>query len=210
MRKLLREPEPEVLKNKGASWTESWRSRKSADRSAQFVWPQYENQRLNHLLLPALRRQTQDHCSFCDGYPVETVSDDTIEHFHPKSDVRFLDSAFSWDNLFYACSKCQRSKAEKFEEALLKPDGADYCFSDFFIWDFSTGRLEPNPRAASAAQQRATVTIGMFGLNDHGRPTARRVQRRRWLRISPHEEINDWPYRDFIAGPTAHDELHAA
>jgi hypothetical protein len=55
--------------------------------------------KVNQKLLPLLKNQTQDHCSFCDAFPVDPPSIPTIEHFRPKT--AFPKEAFKWENLYY-------------------------------------------------------------------------------------------------------------
>jgi 5-methylcytosine-specific restriction endonuclease McrA len=67
-----------------------------------------------------------NHCCFCDGYPIGENSTETIEHFHPK--VQYPLKAYDWDNLFYCCNKCQ-SEANKMPFTFtIMPSDANYLF----------------------------------------------------------------------------------
>ena len=148
---------------------------------------------VHHRLLPLLKAQVQDHCSFCDAFPVCPPSNPTIEHFRPKT--RFPREAYQWENLYFCCDFCQ-GKGEEFEEGLLRPDAEDYRFDRFFRWDFTTGNLEVNEQASLEDQQRATVTIALYRLNT-GHPSLRRREARRRSK-SPAEPLDEFAYRDFV------------
>lgn len=50
-------------------------------------------------------------CCFC-GYPDQQLE---VEHYRPKSHYHWL--AYSWDNLLYACTKCNKAKKAYFDIA---------------------------------------------------------------------------------------------
>lgn len=208
MRQSQRGPRPHVLEEKRAeAWTKSWVDRRTAWRAAAaageprrapaFKWPTYEGSALNHLLLPPLREMTRSHCAYCDGFPVDVLSRQTIDHFRPKSNERFEALVVEWTNLFYACSACQTYKGEGFDDELLKPDEAGFRFAKFFVYQPDTGELAPHPAASDADKRRARVTIQLFGLNDEGRPTDRKRWFERFTRAP--EELDVVPYR-FLFG----------
>jgi hypothetical protein len=62
---------------------------------------------------------------------------------------------------------------ERFHSDLLRPDAADYRFERFFIINFSTGELQPNPAASSEDQTKAQITIDILDLNHRGQMLAR-------------------------------------
>lgn len=197
MRCFVRAAEPAVLQEKGSVYTDAWVALRAKNPAAQFAWPQVGGERVNHLLLPMLKAQTQQHCSFCDGFPVEDVSKETIEHFRSKTSFPLL--AFAWANLFYACTACQGDKLSEDSALLLNPDAEDYQFNDYFYWDVESGTLLANPRASAEKQDRAAATIRLYGLNEHNRPTYRKEQRSRWRKLKGlGEDIHRWPYRDFL------------
>lgn len=195
MRKQERLDEPAALQHEATTWTEGW-VRQQAEGKA-WRWPVRDKQPLNQILLPTLRKQTSSHCSFCDGFPVASLSIETIEHFFPKSS--FPERAFDWRNLFYSCTRCQAAKKERFDPKILKPDESDYDFSRYFICDYTTGRIEPNPSATLEDQQRAETTIHHYKLNDAFLPDERRRWLQIWSRMDPNTELDDFAYRDFLA-----------
>lgn len=170
--KVQRPAAPQWLTEKSQRWGERYEQRLTRNPKSPFSWPQHGKQKINHLLLPLLRRMTDDHCTFCDVYQMVAEIRETIEHFKPKS--KYPREAFQWGNLFLCCDKCQGAKLEAFDTDLLKPDEAEYDFARYFIYKFASGELQPNPTASLLDQQRATVTIKLYGLNDGERPRARK------------------------------------
>jgi len=189
---------PTCFGERQVRWTAKW-VRKNA-QGKRFTWPDYHLQKLNRVLLPLLQSDNQFHCCYCDAYPVQGVSADTIDHFRPKS--VYPQEAFDWENLFYCCSACQEAKLEQFETGLLKPDVQDFSFDRFFRFNAATGEIEPNPIAPAEDIQRAEVSIRLFGLNEKGRPiTRRQVFRERYQQFVAGEvPIEHLPYR-FIFEP---------
>lgn len=118
-----------------------------------------------------LAELTVDHCSFCDSYPLIAKNRQTIEHFRPRS--RFPKLAYVWQNLFLCCQTCQTVKGDDFHKKLLKPDVEEYQFNRYFIVNFKTGGIEVNVRASKTDQERAKITIIMYGLNCCDRPKVR-------------------------------------
>ncbi len=203
MRKFIRGEIPECLSEKWEDWGLAWEKRRRENPGAQFHWPIHGGKALNQLLLPSLKAQTQNHCSFCDNFPVSPPSIDTIEHFRPKSG--FPREAFSWGNLYFCCMFCQQ-KSDDFHEALLQPDASDYDFYKYFRWDFTLGTIEINKRASPENQERARQTIMLYRLNaEH--PMLRRMEAKRRMQ-GPDDPIDEFAYRDFVEGPQGSDLAH--
>lgn len=199
MRKISRPPKPDVLVEHGDRWTDQWKTLKTEKPGAQFNWYQLEGKSARDWLLADLAAMTQEHCAFCDRY---TVEPDSIEHFRPKSDSRFLHLAYAWENLFFCCGGCQTAKGEKWDDGLINPDADDYTFSRYFMFDWGTGEMSPNPKASPIDQARAETTIRIYGLDTAKRRKFRREALRNWQR-SPDMPIDDMPYRDFVEAPPA-------
>jgi len=167
--------------------------RNDSNMSDEFQWATYNNVKVNLHIEDDLKNMTQNHCAFCDIFPLRQ-SGRTIEHFRPKT--RFPAQSHLWVNLFYCCYSCQSSKQEQFEEGLLKPDEVDYNFERYFIYslDGEAIMLKPNPRATLAEQERTNITINLYGLNKFERPEDRfRVWRQ--FNDSNHPIIDEFPYR---------------
>lgn len=191
MRKLDRAPSPSCLATNATNWTEKFKSARQQDPKYKFSWP---NPNCYKAIRQELSQMTQAHCAFCDG-GIGIESRETVEHFRPKS--QFPELAYHWDNLFPCCDMCQSNKRENFTDELLKPDDADYKFNNYFVANYKTGELEPAPHAEQAVQQRATVTIQIYGLNIPARNTARKRAFEYFNRdTSP--IIDDYNYRFFL------------
>ena len=124
---------------------------------------------MNHLLLPTLREQTQNHCSYCDFHPPRR-NDKTIDHFKPKGKAPYYHLAYHWENLYFCCGHCQMCRGEQYNDLLLRPDEAGFQFGVFFIYNYKTGEIEVNPSLPDELEQRAKQTIKLFGLNEEGHP----------------------------------------
>ncbi len=197
MRSQTRAEAPEILTQWVGRWTAHFQARKAKNPSASFYWPalpaaerRHRRERLNHRLLEVLQTQTLYCCSFCSRRPVEKKS---IEHFLPKS--KHPHQAYAWDNLFYCCSTCQDRKLERHHPRLLKPDAPDYSFDRYFIWDFDTGKLQPNPGACQEDRLRARMTICLYNLNAPTHRIQRLKNRRDYKQEHP---IEEYSYPDFI------------
>jgi uncharacterized protein (TIGR02646 family) len=194
MRKLLRAAEPAFLSPRWEKWGKEWTERQA--RRQPFYWHEIDGEPVNRTLLPLLKAQTQDHCSFCDNFPVSPPSLDTIEHFRPKA--MYPSDAYHWANLFFCCMHCQQ-KDGPFSKSVIAPDAPDYEFDRYFRWDHTQGTLEVNENATPEEQAQARETIRFFRLNiDH--PTVRK----RWLiwRSKLQDDpIDAFPYRDYIDNP---------
>jgi uncharacterized protein (TIGR02646 family) len=197
MRKFQRANQPEFLADKWEQWGQVWERRRLENPTAAFHWHRIDGEPVNHKLLPTLKAQVQDHCSFCDLFPVNPPSNPTVEHFRPKT--RFPREAYQWENLYYCCDFCQ-GKGEDFDESLLRPDGEDYSFERFFRWDFTTGRLIVNDQSSPADQHRAKITIDLYRLNE-GHPSLRRREAHRRAKMLS-DPIDDFAYRDFVGPQT--------
>ena len=197
MRKIHRSSEPDILVQNASKWNSQWTDLKAKNPSAQFNWYRVDGKSARDWILPDLAAMTQGHCAFCDRFTVEPES---VEHFRPKSDSRFLHLAYSWENLFFCCGGCQNEKREQWDELLLNPDANDYSFSRYFVFDFTIGSISPNPRASAEDQSKARATIQIYGLDTLQRRRFRRLELKRWLN-SKSLSINSFAYRDFVENP---------
>lgn len=197
MRVLIRFPEPEVLTLKSAQWNQQWVDRRRENPSASFAWYEHEKKSAREWILPELRVMTAGHCSFCDAFPLEDKSLEPIEHFRPKHDERFQHLAFAWGNLYYCCDRCQGEKRSEWDDGLIAPDEVGYRLDNYFEFDVASGEIRPSRFADPECQERASVTIRIFGLNEGGRPGQRRRALLHWTHSSL-RVLDDCPYRDFI------------
>jgi uncharacterized protein (TIGR02646 family) len=192
MRKFERLAEPDFLTGRWEQWGLEWERRLNENRGAEFHWHKIGGEKVNDKLLPLLKAQTQEHCSFCDFVPIAPPSIETIEHFRPKS--TFPREAYHWNNLYFCCMHCQQKGAE-YSEALLRPDSDDYEFDRYFRWNFISGEIEVNTLASAGDQERARVTIKTYRLNDD-HPRLRKL----WLQEDGKDRafaLELRPYRDY-------------
>ena len=197
MMKFDRPPQPSFLVKNYKRWGREQKAKRLQDPTASFQWRIFQGKRVTEHLLEALTPAAKNHCAFCDGYPLGTFARQTLEHFRPKS--LYPQLAYVWWNLFVCCDQCQANKGENFDRKLLKPDRVDYAFERFFIINYRNGEIEINPKASAADQERAQITIEMYGLNRHGRPQSRLSEYRKFqdLRDKGYS-LDDFSYRFFM------------
>ena len=185
MMKIIRSHAPKVL-------AENWEKlgKRYKESGSNFSW-QIDGINVRNEILELLREMTKDHCSYCDGFPMEAMLGDTIDHFKPKS--IFPREAYRWENLFLCCKICQK-RINQFEEILLKPDEVEYEFSNYFFYNTENGELEPNKLANEDDKARTEYTIKIFKLNNYNRPNARKMFFRKFA-IDQNPVIEEYPYR---------------
>jgi uncharacterized protein (TIGR02646 family) len=197
MRPQCREAAPDFLARNWEAWGLEWELIRQGGKPAAWNWRQHAGEKVNHQLLPPLKQQAREHCSFCDCFPVSPPSNETIEHFRPKS--RFPRLAWQWENLFFCCDFCQGKKREQWDEALLSPDEPGYRFADYFYVDLTNGRIEIRPDLATDPEKhhRAECTLRIYGLNAGGH-LARRLAEQERRSALPDWDIDKFAYRDFL------------
>ncbi len=169
---------------------------KKANPKYKFYWfTTFRYEETRELLLA----MTKNHCAFCDGGDLGAMSRETLEHFRPKSRPEFHRLAYQWENLYPCCDRCQSEKHEQYDDALLIADAVGYAFEDYFIADYSTGEILPNPLASAVNQSRADKTIELYGLNIDVRKTIRKKELKHYLQRNPDTSIlDDFSYRYFL------------
>jgi uncharacterized protein (TIGR02646 family) len=196
MTPFIRGPAPDVLAREGARIGRDYAARRRDDPGFRFEWPQRNGRSLLHVVREALAVMTAKHCSYCDGHPLGVTGLETVDHFRPKSRPEFHELVCTWTNLFLTCTGCNHAKREQWDEALLRPDDADFRFERYFEVRFDSGVLEPAPAAMAADQHRARRTIEVFDLNRQGAPESRLRVIREMRRSDAADEPDDgWPYR---------------
>ncbi|MEY3242970.1 MAG: hypothetical protein RIR11_4409 [Bacteroidota bacterium] len=193
MKSFIRGIEPLALQQESAGWNRQWAALRQGNASSRFNWSRYNGTPVNQIILPDLKAQTQNHCSYCDFFP---SLDGSIDHFCPKSKPEFYHLAYTWSNLYIACNKCQRAKMEKFSPLLLRPDDVFYTFERYFIYNYTTHTVDINPVASVEERQSAKETISMFNFNDIGQITQRRHSYERWIgQPAQDRDLDDFAYR---------------
>lgn len=197
MRKFARAGEPAICTENSAKWNAQWVERRKSKPGAPFSWYVIDAKSAREHLLPHLHAQSEGHCCFCDAFPVGGVSNETIEHFRPKS--KFPELAYTWTNLYYCCDACQNAKREQWDELLLHADAAEYSFSRYFEFDFTTGGVKPNPLASEEDQRRAMITVKLYDLDSSARRRNRLDEAEKYAKCQPGEIPHQrWAYRDYL------------
>ncbi|WP_318388819.1 hypothetical protein [Enterobacter sp.] len=187
---------PEYLSKCWEALGLQYKAAKSKNPKYKFAW--YADFRYDETR-KLLTTMTKGHCAFCDGGDLGAMSRETLEHFRPKSRQEFYHLAYQWENLYPCCDRCQSEKLEKYDDALLIADAADYIFEDYFMVDYSTGEIQPNAIASASNQYRASRTIEIYGLNVDARKTIRKKELKRYLqRDEATDFLDDFSYRYFL------------
>jgi len=141
---------------------------------------------------------TNYHCSYCDCKLHLNEYTPEIEHFIPLYKRASLKNA--WFNLFVACPKCNSNKNTKYPKVKpLKPDDLNFDFDKYFIINFETGELIPNPKNSENIVLRVYQTINWLDLNDLFRCKERLMELDNFKNnINPHKNILDWSYVYFL------------
>lgn len=195
MMKIVKTPIPDFLRSKYKKWGKRYKAKRdNPNRSNDFAWAIYQGNRVNQILLPKLREEVNNsHCSFCDGFPLDTTGE-TIEHLRCVSEYPLL--SYVWANLYYCCNYCNNHKLENPEKKLLRPDNFEYNFEKYFIFEPDTGKIDvnPDPNLTDLDKEKALNTINIYGLNEYNRPFRRKSYLKLFHKtIDPN--IEDFPYR---------------
>jgi len=209
MRKLNRIPidTPDCLKvldtNSGKTtkqiYTERWKERVLRFQNGQIKnSPSFNWYQLDIKLRELLSNSSKNHCAFCDCKFTEDFSEHfPIEHFYPKNEEP--DKAFEWENLFPICTTCNTCKGSQIDVKLVKPDLPDYEFNDYFIFNYKTGGIEPNPSTSKDKQEKASKTIEIYDLKRKGLCKDRNDELNEYERFKDIENnIDYYAHRDYI------------
>ena len=200
MRRFARGSAPGFLSSKWRAWGIRFKNNRTKSPAFKFQWPAHQGAKVNSLLEPFLKVQTDDHCSYCDNFPVRS-KEDSIDHFKNKANPAHYELVCQWENLYYCCQNCQQSKQEQYSTLLLRPDDIEYSFEKYFIYSYHSHKIEPSPVLSDMNLERAIKTIDIFGFNDAGHVAARRISLERYegKRILNDDiNISDFPYRFII------------
>jgi len=131
---------PECLENKADAWTNELIEQRKI-KPDYWIWHQYKNEKVEHLISKALTEISNNRCSYCDIRPVRKGAiKPSIDHFKPKSN--FPELAYEWTNLFLSCYQCQEYiyicnkilKIKKMNEILCVHCGED-CGKHPIVWN---------------------------------------------------------------------------
>jgi uncharacterized protein (TIGR02646 family) len=167
MEKITKPPLSDIpslrkLEENHVQWSKEFAEYLEKDRkSARFSW----KGGLYSEMRKQLGKISNEHCSFCDSYPLGDTSKETIEHYYPKADYPL--QSHDWDNLFYCCDKCQSEANKNTFKKTLKPDEMDYCFEKYFYFDLQSGKLEVMENLTSDEFEKATAFLIRYGISDN-------------------------------------------
>ncbi|MFK7908241.1 MAG: hypothetical protein AB8B69_24135 [Chitinophagales bacterium] len=187
---------PSILKRNHKTWGKEYQAKKEANNTYRFVWKTRNQQTIDKHIIPILRDLTHSHCSYCDAYPMGPKLENTIDHFRPKELFPLL--VYVWANLFLCCRNCQKRLTTFNKKLLLKPDKIDFDFHKYFIVNYVTGEIEPNPKASVQEREQATYTINAFRFNEFDRPTCR-LEEIMAYDNSNNKNTGDYSYRFLFA-----------
>lgn len=61
----------------------------------------------------ALKQSSHDKCMYCEC-KISHIDFAHVEHIKPKAEDKFPHLEFAWENLGYACPKCNNAKSDKY------------------------------------------------------------------------------------------------
>lgn len=140
-------------------------NRRKANPKARFEWPSRNGESILPRLREALAALTDQHCSYCDGYPIGDHGQEQVDHFKPTT--KFPEAVLEWSNLYFSCTGCNglSAKADHWSPLLLRPDEPGFAFDRYFSFDIVTGELRPSRSASLDDQERAAETIRILKLS---------------------------------------------
>ena len=173
---------PQVLIVEGGRWTDDYVAAVARGEQKKY-------ERWRHAdVVKALRDETGGRCVYCEA-SVDDVSYPHVEHLLPKS--LFPGRAHDWENLAWACERCNKSKGDYHHDVLgvVNPFAEDP--TEFLFFAGAMVFAEPG-------KTRGKVTVTKLRLNREGliRERGRRIE-------SLHLLVEQWagaepPLRDVL------------
>ncbi|MBK7504839.1 MAG: hypothetical protein IPI52_07115 [Bacteroidetes bacterium] len=111
----------------------------------------------------SLKTISLSHCNFCDGFPLNITSKETVEHYYPKK--QYPEKVYEWGNLFYCCDKCQSLSNKIIFELTLKPDDLDYSFNRYFYFNPLDGEIKVKENLDLNNYEIANNYLKRYGIN---------------------------------------------
>lgn len=113
MRRLSKGPVPDVLRERGAEWTDDYVAAIASGDTRKRPWAHED-------IREALRLETHGKCAYCEAL-MEDVSFSHIEHITPRAADPSL--VVSWENLTLCCERCNTYKGSYYDQTapLLNP-----------------------------------------------------------------------------------------
>lgn len=109
MIRLTKGFEPAILVENRAVWTAEFERLRAEGRSTS-RYKRYKKKEIK----AALVREVYGKCAYCESHVTHVYPDD-VEHIRPKS--RRPDLVVAWENLIFACARCNGAKHDYYDEA---------------------------------------------------------------------------------------------
>ena len=121
MIKLVKGPKPKVLADNETPWRDTYVGHV---RDGAAITPADKTRYRHGDIKAALRKETSDKCAYCESKVTHVYPGD-CEHMIAKS--HRPDLVVTWENLTFACNRCNGSKGEYFslDEPLIDPYADD-------------------------------------------------------------------------------------
>ena len=117
-----------------------------------------ENKNYKHPInKQSLKQANNDKCMYCES-KISHIDFAHIEHIKPKSNNKFPELEFVWDNLGYACPKCNNEKSDKFHHEI---PYIDPYLEDPSVYFYAAGTW----LFIKNGSERSDITIRDIGLN---------------------------------------------
>lgn len=117
MIKLEKLPEPQVLRDNKANWTNAYLN---ALGQGSTVSDTLKTRYRHADVKSQIKAETNEKCAYCES-KIDHIYAGDIEHIIPKS--KFPNLIFEWTNLTYCCGECNRRKLDYYDDQnpLLNP-----------------------------------------------------------------------------------------
>lgn len=119
---------------------------------------QWEGKEYWRRSLPELKRAYNQICSYCAQWVSNATGSPTVDHYIPRSVSPSL--AYEWSNFRLACSQLNSRKGASID--VLDPFSV---IDGWFIIDFSSFMILPNPALRNAEKEQVVRTIRRLKLN---------------------------------------------
>lgn len=110
MRRLNKQPEPQVLVDNGAAWRDEYLAALAAGEVPNAIKYRYRHAEIRS----ALRVETSKKCAYCES-KIAPIAPDHVEHILSKSARPEL--IVEWSNLTLACPTCNGLKGDYYSDA---------------------------------------------------------------------------------------------
>lgn len=120
-------------------------------------------------IIKSLSREFNYICAYCERKCTVGILDNTVDHFRPRMSSRR--HTLQWENLVYACKRCNSLKADKWSnswvDGFVNPSfiAEDLLAQDYFKYESVTGKIYPADNISPAEHMKARWTIDCMDLN---------------------------------------------